>query len=300
MNDTSLACFLSVSRTGSFTTSAQELSSTQQAVSRNVQTLEEELGFSLFDRSSRGMTITWEGERFLAWYMECEHQTALAAAASARLTGEGADTLRVGWSDWTGCPDEIADDIRAFSRQYRNCTLDVRQGSLTEIQTFLDEETLDLAILPEYNSHHLTGVTVSEPFMELPLYIVTSEATSRQHGFSSLPTPADLTPMKQLTASVGDATEEQAMNQARFLCAAFGVYPEHLEVMPNVPSVLTELSCGPCYTIAPRTAAAQRRGDMCFYPLEISAPLVFVQPHRSATPWTHLFQSFVSQREGQA
>ncbi len=300
MNDTSLACFLSVARTGSFTPSAQELSSTQQAVSRNVQALEEELGFSLFDRSSRGMTVTWEGERFLAWYMECEHQMALAAAAAARITGEGADTLRIGWGSWTGCPDEVADDIRAFSQQYRSCSLDVCQGSLTEIQSFLDEETLDLAILPEYNSHHLTGVTVSEPFMELPLYIIMSEATSRRHGFSSMPTPAELTPMKQLVAPAGNATEEQVLNRARFLCASFGVYPEHLELMDNVPSVLSELACGPCYTIAPRTTAAQRRGDMHFYPLDISAPLVFVQPHRSATPWAHLFRGFVCQREGRS
>lgn len=298
MNDTSIACFLSVARTGSFTTSALELSSTQQAVSRNVQTLEEELGFSLFDRSSRTMTTTWEGERFLAWCMEFERQTAQAAVTAARLTGEGANTLRIGWGSWTGCPDEIADGIRAFSRQYRSCNLDVCQGSLTEIQSFLDEETLDLAILPEYNSHHLTGVTVSEPFMELPLYIIMSEATSRRYGFSSMPTPAELTPMKQLVAPSGNATEEQVLNRARFLCAAFGVYPEHLEIMANVPSVLTELACGPCYTIAPRTAAAQRRGDMHFYPLDISAPLVFVQPHGSAAPWVHLFQGFICQREG--
>ncbi|MCD8087715.1 MAG: LysR family transcriptional regulator [Oscillospiraceae bacterium] len=300
MNDTSLACFLSVARTGSFTTSAQELSSTQQAVSRNVLTLEEELGFSLLDRSGRTMTTTWEGERFLAWYMECERQTSLAVVAADRLVGRGTDTLRLGWSDWTGCPESIEADIRAFTRQYEGCTLDVRQGSVTEIQSFLDEDALDLAILPEYNSHHLTGVTVSDPFMDLPLYIVTSEETSRRFSFSGTPTPAELTPMKQLAASVGDGTQDQVSNRARFLCASFNVYPEHLEVMANVPSVMSELLCGPCYTIAPRTTAALRRGGLCFYPLDIVAPLVFVQPHASASPWTHLFRSFVSQREGQS
>ncbi len=300
MTDTSIACFLSVVRTGSFTTSAQELSSTQQAVSRNVQALEEELGFTLLDRSGHTMTTTWEGNRFLSWCIEYEHQGTQTAMAAARLMGEGANILRLGWSDWTGCPDALAALIRTFAAQNPDCTLEVRQGSAQEMQSFLETGSLDVAILPEYNSHHLSGVTVSEPFMAIPLYVITSAATSSRFGFTATPTPAELIPMKQLTAPVGDASPEDVQNRARFLCAAFGGDPVHVQVMDNAPSVLSELACGPCYTIAPATPAAIRRGDLTFYPLDITAPLVLVQPQGSPTPWARLFQSFIRQQGGQS
>ena len=116
MNDAGIACFLSAARTGSFTTSAQELSSTQQAVSRNIQALEEELGFTLLDRSGgRRLTLTWEGVQFRRWCLEFDRQLALTRIAAARRMGRDAHVLRLGWLDWTGCPAEVGDHIRAFA-----------------------------------------------------------------------------------------------------------------------------------------------------------------------------------------
>lgn len=50
MNELSVLCFLSVTDTHSFSNTARELKITQQAVSRHIQTLEEELGFPLLIR----------------------------------------------------------------------------------------------------------------------------------------------------------------------------------------------------------------------------------------------------------
>ena len=293
MNDTSIACFLSVARTGSFTVSAGELSSTQQAVSRNVQSLEEELGFSLLDRSGRATSLTWEGERFLRWCIEFDRQLTAARSAAARLTGDDADTLRLGWLDWTGCPPELADAIQAFSQTYPGCRIDVRQGNLDQMQEGLQDGTLDLAILPEYNTHNMSRVIMSEPFMEMPLYAVTHE----RYAFSSdSPTPSDLTPLKLLAADFGGSSDEDIRARIRFFCAPLGIYPENLEIMPNTPSTISELPCGPCYTIAPKSSFALRRGDLRFYPLPASAPLVFARSHGNASAWVPLFESFVAQQ----
>lgn len=293
MNDTSIACFLSVARTGSFTISAQELISTQQAVSRNVQSLEEELGFSLLDRNGRAVELTWEGRLFYNWCVDGDRQVTLAAAAARRLMGDEANILRLGWCDWTGCPPEAADGIRAFSEQYPACTLDFREGSADEIKTSLLDNTLDLAILPEYFTHNMSGITVSEPFMSLPLY---AAAGTQQVFAGESPTPAELTPMKQLAAHFGSPDDTDVRKFIDYLCADLGVYPEHLEIMPNVPSTYSELLCGPCYTICPQTSHALRRGDLHFYPLGTSVPLVFVRAHKNAIAWTPLFETFLRHR----
>jgi DNA-binding transcriptional LysR family regulator len=293
MNDTSVACFLSVARTGSFTTSAQELSSTQQAVSRNVQALEEELGFSLLDRSGRAVTLTWEGSRFYQWCLDGDRQMAVALSSAARLTGSETNSFRLGWCDWTGCPEEIAEGIRVFRGIYPACVMDFRQGSVQEIKSFLMDGALDLAILPELSTHKMSGVTVSEPFLQLPLCAVTND---RCTFAGDSPSAAELTTMKQLVAHFGGDTEEDAFKRTSYLCAELDIYPEHLEIMPNMMSVYSELPCGPCYTLAPRTSYAQRWGGLRFYPLSSTIPMVFVQAHENVIPWVLLFETFIRNR----
>lgn len=59
-----LAAFDSVARLGSFSLAAEELSLTQGAISRQVISLEEQLGVRLFERGTRGVTLTTEGQTY--------------------------------------------------------------------------------------------------------------------------------------------------------------------------------------------------------------------------------------------
>ena len=60
-----LESFVRSAETGSFSTTARRLSLTPAAVSRNVAMLERNLGVRLFHRSTRKLTLTEAGERFL-------------------------------------------------------------------------------------------------------------------------------------------------------------------------------------------------------------------------------------------
>ena len=53
MNQLQIEYFLAVARNRSFTRTAQELYVTQPAISRQISSLEAELGFTLFDRTSK-------------------------------------------------------------------------------------------------------------------------------------------------------------------------------------------------------------------------------------------------------
>jgi LysR family glycine cleavage system transcriptional activator len=59
-----LRAFEAAARHGSFTAAARELNITQSAVSQQIQLLEEALGKSLFDRMTRRLALTHEGEIF--------------------------------------------------------------------------------------------------------------------------------------------------------------------------------------------------------------------------------------------
>src|SRR6202008_3712051 len=60
-----LESFVRSAETGNFSAASRRLSLTPAAVSRNVALLERNLGVRLFQRSTRKLTLTEAGERFL-------------------------------------------------------------------------------------------------------------------------------------------------------------------------------------------------------------------------------------------
>jgi len=67
MNDqlAALRLFVRVARTGSFSRAARELATTQPTASRTIAALEKALGAALFTRSTRALTLTEAGTRYL-------------------------------------------------------------------------------------------------------------------------------------------------------------------------------------------------------------------------------------------
>lgn len=65
MNTTQLQCFTTLAGTLNYVRAAEELNMTQPAVSRQIQSLEQELGAKLFTRTTRSVSLTQIGTQFL-------------------------------------------------------------------------------------------------------------------------------------------------------------------------------------------------------------------------------------------
>ena len=79
MNTVQLECFVTVAEHLNFSKTSRVLKITQPAVSHQIQTLEEELGVKLFNRTSKSVTLTQEGISFFA-----DAQLILKTAVSAK------------------------------------------------------------------------------------------------------------------------------------------------------------------------------------------------------------------------
>jgi DNA-binding transcriptional LysR family regulator len=90
-----LESFVRSAETGGFSAAARRLSLSPAAVSRNVAVLERNLGIRLFQRSTRKLTLTEAGERFLLAIRDNldELQASIASVATDR--GKPAGVLRV-------------------------------------------------------------------------------------------------------------------------------------------------------------------------------------------------------------
>jgi LysR family glycine cleavage system transcriptional activator len=85
-----LRAFLEVSRFQSFTRAAETLCLTQSAVSKQVQMLEQHLGFALFHRTRGALTLTPAGSAYLSHAAEALATLAEGQALAQDLVGEAA------------------------------------------------------------------------------------------------------------------------------------------------------------------------------------------------------------------
>ncbi len=287
MNDMEIVCFLTVARTGNFTIAAKELNSTQQAVSRNIQSLEKALGSRLLNRGASSVSLTWAGRRFMQWRIEHDAQLSILERRARRLSPEGQNELYIGWNDWTSCPEGLAEDIQGFRQAYPEVKLYFREASTTKIAEMLTDGYLDIAILPEYSTHNIRGLVVSMPFAEQRLHIVSRD-------MESLPPVNTLSAMRQLAASMGESNDDAIRRRIQMFCAEIGIVPKMLDILPDVRSTFSELLCGNCFTIAPmaRPLPGLKAVPLFLHKLR----LVFVTPQTAASPWSALFESFVRQR----
>ena len=90
-----LESFVRSAETGSFSAAARRLALTPAAVSRNVALLERNLGVRLFQRSTRKLTLTEAGERFLVEIGGNLDALQAAIASVSTDRGEPAGVLKV-------------------------------------------------------------------------------------------------------------------------------------------------------------------------------------------------------------
>ena len=100
MELTDLLTFSAVARTGGITRAAEELNTVQSNVTQRVKALEAEIGTALFERHSRGMTLTGAGRRLLPY---AQRMAALSREAllAARDDGEPKGPLAIGSMETT-------------------------------------------------------------------------------------------------------------------------------------------------------------------------------------------------------
>lgn len=137
-----LESFVRSAETGGFSAAARRLSLTPAAVSRNVATLERNLGVRLFHRSTRKLTLTDAGERFLLEIRENLEGLQRAISSVATNGGEPAGVLKVSMGLNFGA-DYILPMLPAFLARYPGIRPD---WQFTTRQTDLIAEGFDAAI----------------------------------------------------------------------------------------------------------------------------------------------------------
>ena len=145
-----LQSFLAAADSLSFTQAAQMLYTTQQNVSNQILNLEQELDCPLFLRSSRGLTLTAQGELYRTLFGQqlSEGKRLLSEIAADKRMHDG--LLRVGISLWLDPTDELLfGSLSAFCRQHPEIALTASRAHNRSLLSGLKHHSLDVVLLSD-------------------------------------------------------------------------------------------------------------------------------------------------------
>ncbi|MCW5964964.1 MAG: LysR family transcriptional regulator [Bryobacterales bacterium] len=118
-----LRYFVAVGEEEHFGRGAKRLRVAQPALSRQIQDLEREIGFKLFDRLSRGVKLSAAGRLFLEETRRILHQLNEATERAQRVARGQSGTLRVGFTENVSWRGAVPEALRLFRDRYPDAEL---------------------------------------------------------------------------------------------------------------------------------------------------------------------------------
>jgi LysR family transcriptional regulator, cell division regulator len=142
---TDLLTFSAVARNGGITRAAEELNTVQSNVTQRVKALEAEIGTALFERHSRGMTLTGAGRRLLPY---AQRMAALSheAMLAARDDGEPRGPLAIGSMETTAAV-RLPALLAEFHRRFPAVRLTLKTATTADLVAAVLDGALDGAFV---------------------------------------------------------------------------------------------------------------------------------------------------------
>ncbi|MBS7526464.1 LysR family transcriptional regulator [Fusibacter paucivorans] len=139
-----LKSFVHVAESGSFSKTAEQLGYAQSTITAQIDSLEKELGVSLFIRHGKRFSLSSEGCQLLAYAYQI---LKLEAEANAYFQGDAAPvgSLKVGMLESISA-SKHADVLSHFLSHYPDVKLEVVVATTLQLLSMLEKGTLDLIV----------------------------------------------------------------------------------------------------------------------------------------------------------
>ncbi|UOQ56174.1 LysR substrate-binding domain-containing protein [Leucobacter allii] len=172
MNLEQLRGFAEIAQTGHFTRAAERLHLAQPSLSRQLQTLEAELGVELVTRARGNVSLTAAGERLLPIARRMLADAQAARDEMADLAGLRRGRIRLGATP-TLCTSLVADVLAEYRARYPGIDVEILERGSRSLITALMEGAIDVAlIVTSVSSGAARAVLEREPILGERLVVV--------------------------------------------------------------------------------------------------------------------------------
>jgi len=155
-----LRCFMEVARTQNFTKAGKNIGLTQSGVSVKIRRLEDRLSTQVFNRTSKSLSLTLEGETLMdyAGRILSVHDEAVSRLTKPKASGE----LRIGLIDYF-LPELLPNLLSKFRKQYPNIHLKIQTDVGINLIPLYEKGELDLVVAGKDSYQGSCRVLTQEP-----------------------------------------------------------------------------------------------------------------------------------------
>jgi DNA-binding transcriptional LysR family regulator len=253
MNLEQLRGFAEVARLGHFTRAAEALHLTQPALSRQIATLEHELGSELFHRARGNITLTAAGETLLPLARRMLADAETVHREMAELAGLQRGRVRLGATP-TLCVSIVAEAVGAFHGAHPGIELHLTERGSRGLIDELSSGALDLALVITSSAHPQTAASLTRiPLLTEELVAIGRRDPSPFGGRPSV-TLAELAELPHIAFPASYDLRASAMAAFR----AAGLHPRVVLEGAEMDAVLRFVERGLGFAIVPAMVLMDR------------------------------------------
>lgn len=263
---------VALSTTLNFTKAATYMHITQPALSRIISSVEQELGFAVFDRSRRNIQLTPAGQTFVAAaHKSLEHYYA-GVKRGLSSPKEHVSPLIVGYvADAFNC--DLRDLIDGFQHTYPQFPITLEETRYYEVYDGLQGEQYDLVYYTA-NVENLPADIRHESLEYYGLYVALHKSHPLAHRDSLHPLELASEPFIELCYH---KTYSKSWNTLQYIAKVASFVPTVAHQCSTVSSVMFQVQAQQGIAIATYPTATYWRGQadsqLIFVPLEAVTPM---------------------------
>lgn len=183
--------FYAVANCGSISAAARQLYISQPAISKSISSLETELQTTLFERNSRGVSLTEEGQLLFKHVADAFRSLEAGEAELIRFRDMGIGHLTIGVST-TLCRYRLLPYLKSFIEKYPHISINISCQSTNQTLEMLSDGSIDIGLIakPE-DSCHITFASqgmIEDVFVCTPAYLNNLQMRSDVAGLELLNT----------------------------------------------------------------------------------------------------------------
>ncbi|MDO4293188.1 MAG: LysR family transcriptional regulator [Eubacteriales bacterium] len=265
MNTVQLECFLAVASNLNFARAAAEVHMSQPAVTHQIRSLETELNVRLFKRSTRSVSLTYEGHAFLPDAQNILHSMRQARARMQKAGGEPILQFSIGCHS----PGEfplLQRLLTSFRQKYPLIHPVLKTFPFRALENMLEEEAIDLMFY--FRQEQEKSGWRFDPLLKAPLSCILSP----NHPAAGAPFSESLLERENLVL-VEPRRQPRQINALQSPFVHLG-HPSRLYFCESIESAMTLVRSGYGISVV-ADLAPLRAPDLVYLPIEKAPPLVY-------------------------
>lgn len=238
MNLPQVDYFLTLCQTMNFTEAAKLLYITQPALSKQIATMERELGVILFDRSNRNLILTPAGEYLRDSFSKIQSDYTAAVNMCRKIQSNRDNQITIGFMTGWNVVNFIPNMSQFLSGSCAETKISFQSLGVRELQRALSENVTDIVVLPTEIVANVSGVK----FLELGqahsrLFFSRTHPVARSKNFG-------FEDFRKETFYI--LPEEDRCSSIQSLLETCGEYhfTPVTEILPNLESMISCLQAG--------------------------------------------------------